>query len=285
MATIFHFPDFMFNNLNIKKGFFYKLYYFFSGIFIGLIHKKTNKKLFCFFMNLFFRNENKIYFSNNLYHKNLGKDTITFPNKRIDRVIINYKKHLNHLLETYCLTDFSFKSEDLVIDCGANVGELFYALKLTNKNFKYIGFEPDPVAFRCLYENIKDSNSKIFQIALGNKNGTQNLYIDTDGADSSLIYFGKKNHFSVKVHTLDSYNFKKVKLIKLEAEGYEYEVLEGSERTLKITEFIAVDYGPEKGIQKNTTAAEVTNFLYSNNFKLIKTSKYRQIGLFKNNLY
>ena len=55
-------------------------------------------------------------------------------------------------------------------------------------------------------------------------------------------------------------------------------------KLLKEIEYISVDYGPEKGIGKDTTIAEVTNYLFENNFEMVKGSKFRRIGLFKNKL-
>ena len=282
MATIVHFPDFMFNNLDLKKGPFFKFLYLLVGVIVGFIHKNTDKELFCFFMNMFFRKESKIFYKDGLYFKTLDNKTISFPNKRIDRVIINYKKHFNYLLETYCVSDLSLEEGDKVVDCGSNVGELFYALNINNSRFNYYGFEPDPITYRSLNVNLKDTNSKIFDCALGNKNGVANLYLDSEGADSSLVYFGEAKNYSVEIRTLDSFKLDEIKLLKLEAEGFEYEVLEGAKNTLMNTDLVTVDYGPEKGPEKNATASEVTDFLYKNNFKLIKTSKYRQVGLFKN---
>ena len=71
-------------------------------------------------------------------------------------------------------------------------------------------------------------------------------------------------------------------MLKIEAEGHENEVLQGSVETLKTTNYVVVDYGPEKGVEQKSTASEVINFLYDNNFRLIETSKHRQVGLFKN---
>ena len=72
-----------------------------------------------------------------------------------------------------------------------------------------------------------------------------------------------------------------IKLLKVEAEGHEEEVLKGSINTLKNTEFVVVDYGPEKNSTK-TTISEVIKILNYNNFDLISSSKHRQVGLFKN---
>ena len=46
---------------------------------------------------------------------------------------------------------------------------------------------------------------------------------------------------------LDSFNIKNVKLLKIDAEGYEPEVLKGSLDTFNEIEYISVDYGNERG--------------------------------------
>jgi len=62
------------------------------------------------------------------------------------------------------------------------------------------------------------------------------------------------------------------------------EVLQGAKETLTKTEYVSVDFGPEKGEYNEKTIAQVTDFLYCNNFKLIKTHQTRDIGLFQNKL-
>ena len=124
----------------------------------------------------------------------------------------------------------------------------------------------------------------LYNVALSDDSKESILYIDTEGANSSLIKFNDNaSQLPVISRTLDSFNFEKIKLLKLEAEGLELEVLKGSIKTLKNIEYVSVDYGPERGINSNLTIAEVTNFLYTNSFKIIDGSRYRYIGLFKNN--
>ena len=93
--------------------------------------------------------------------------------------------------------------------------------------------------------------------------------------------FGEHNNEMLK-NFLDSFKFKNVKLLKIDAEGYEPEVLKGSKDTLNEIQYISVDYGNERGREEDSTICEVTNFLYENKFKLISDSSYRKIGLFKN---
>ena len=110
----------------------------------------------------------------------------------------------------------------------------------------------------------------------------QKIFIDSDGANSSLSYFGNNNSIEVETRTLDSFNFQNIKLLKLEAEGYEPEVLMGSLKTLKNIQYISVDYGNERGVEQESTKVEVTNYLFNNNFELVADSKNRKIGLFQN---
>jgi FkbM family methyltransferase len=286
MASIIDLPDFMFTNNNKQFTKLSKILMTLWGLFIGFIHKNTEGKLFCFLMNLFFKKDGKIYFKDNSYSKRLWDDSeFSYLNKRIDRIIINHRAHFKMLFDTYCLDSIDFNNGDLIIDCGANIGELFISLKITNIPIKYIGFEPDPKVFLMLKQNLLRYDVEVYDIALSNKKEKKPLYLNTEGADSSLIYFGTEEKIIVESDKLDSFEFTSIKLLKIEAEGGEIEVLIGSKNTLKNIEYISVDYGPERGVTSEPTNVDIINFLYDNNFKLVNTSKYRQVGLFKNQLF
>ena len=51
----------------------------------------------------------------------------------------------------------------------------------------------------------------------------------------------------VNTKALDSFKYPQIKLLKIEAEGAELEVLQGSVDTLSNVEYISVDYGPKEG--------------------------------------
>ena len=55
------------------------------------------------------------------------------PTKGLTGLLLSHKAHFNFLFETYCLDEINFNSEDLIIDCGANVGELYMSLLLKEK--------------------------------------------------------------------------------------------------------------------------------------------------------
>ncbi|MEK9614503.1 MAG: hypothetical protein VW080_11350, partial [Flavobacteriaceae bacterium] len=77
----------------------------------------------------------------------------------------------------------------------------------------------------------------------------------------------------------------KIKLIKLEAEGFEPEIIEGLRKNLKNVEYISADLGFERGVNQETTAPKVINYLLKNGFKLLAFGESRNTFLFKNQIF
>ena len=285
MVTIFDSPDYLITTNQIKNiGLLKKLFYFTFGIVIGLIHRYFHGRMFTWLINLFLRRKVKLKYEKPFY---VGIDEglkFYFPNKRVTRVLNGIEKQTNYIFDSYLLEKFEINSDDIVIDCGANVGEFYQGLKNHFKNFVYFGFEPDPNVYKCLQKNISIKTATISNKALSNKTSIEKLYISSESADTSLFFIEDTEFIEVETIKLDDLNLSKVKLIKIDAEGHELEVLQGAKNTLKLTEYVSVDYGPEKGIQGVNTIPEVTSFLYENNYKIISANLERQVGLFKNQL-
>ena len=97
----------------------------------------------------------------------------------------------------------------------------------------------------------------------------------------------KNFHKIIKVNTttLDNEIFKiqkKIKLIKIEAEGYEPEILLGLLNYINDVEYITIDCGYERGIHKECTIEKCSNYLIKNGFEMIKFNNTRISALFKN---
>jgi len=187
------------------------------------------------------------------------------------------------LFDSYCLEKINFKDEDIVIDCGANVGEL--GLSFINKrlNLNYLAFEPDTKTYDCLVLNVENDKNKTYNLGLSNQNSKKEFFLDNDGGNSSLVNFGSDKSVEIETITLDSLELSnQIKLFKVEAEGYEPEVLKGSRNTLGLIEYVSVDFGPERGRELENTVVQVNNLLIESNFELIEFSNLRMIGLYKN---
>ena len=286
LPYIVNLPPFMYTGVNIKSyNVLQKIAFFIKGKILSLIINKTSGEIFCFFINLFYNKDGKIYYKNNFYIKNLKDgNKVHYINKRILRVVINHELHFNKLIETYCIEDLNLENNDVVIDCGANNGEINIALKLKNINVNYFGFEPDPQTFQSLKLNNSEITNNLFNLGLSDKDEDSKFYLDDYGGNSSLINFGSKQSITIKTKRLDSFDFgNSIKLLKIDAEGFEPEVLNGSIGIIEKIKYIAVDFGAERGEEEKLTVVDVNKFLYENNFSLVGFSEHRLVGLYLNN--
>lgn len=276
-------PAFMTKFVNVDEmSFLSKLKLILKGKFTAFIFKKASNNFICKYLNLFFKFNGKLVYEENKFIKINQNSKLYYPNLRITRVLLDEKYFLEHLYDSYLLNNIDFNDQDLVIDCGANVGELFLSIKSNSPNIQYIGFEPDEQVFECLQLN---TNSKSSNICLSNESGEKNFFIDSLGANSS-VYESEPGMDSmvVKVEKLENlYPDTEIKLLKIDAEGSELEVLEGSKKIFNNIEYISVDCGAEKGVNQDTTFVDVNNYLISNNFSLIGINQNRLICLYRNN--
>ena len=276
-------PAFMTKFVNVDEmSFLSKLKLILKGKFTAFIFKKASNNFICKYLNLFFKFNGKLVYEENKFIKINQNSKLYYPNLRITRVLLDEKYFLEHLYDSYLLNNIDFNNQDLVIDCGANVGELFLSIKSNSPNIQYIGFERDDQVFECLQLN---TNSKSSNICLSNESGEKNFFIDSLGANSS-VYESEPGMDSmvVKVEKLENlYPDTEIKLLKIDAEGSELEVLEGSKKIFNNIEYISVDCGAEKGVNQDTTFVDVNNYLISNNFSLIGINQNRLICLYRNN--
>lgn len=192
------------------------------------------------------------------------------------------------LAETYNLELVNFVDGDTVIDCGANFGDIYTWTKINNLKINYISFEPSPSEFDCVQLNCKNQINN--NLALSDTTGELFFFINSSEGDSSAIEPASGYSKKIKVRSvrLDDYVIKnrieKIKFLKVEAEGYEPEVLSGANKILDRVEYIGVDGSPERGLKSEATIDYAIDFLKKNNFKIIKSNINKKFSkvLFKN---
>jgi len=180
---------------------------------------------------------------------------------------------LTQLAEKYSLDTFDVADGDVVIDVGANIGEvgMYYAL-VKGANVDYHAFEPMKKERQCC--ELNNPGAKVYPQALWKENGTVTFYQERGGRDDSSLIEPVRYDSKAEVETLTLESFveqqdiDKIKVLKLEAEGAEPEVLMGAMDVLNRIEYIAADLGPERGREMAYTAPEVANLLYENGFKM-----------------
>jgi len=134
------------------------------------------------------------------------------------------------------------KKGDVAVDVGAHLGIYTYKLrKLVGKNGTVIGFEPQFELFHYLSLAFKVfKNVSIINSAAHNVNSTKFLYTPIHNSSKATGGASLKkrsiNNEITKITTIkiDSLNLARCSFIKIDVEGGELSVLEGSLKTLSI---------------------------------------------------
>lgn len=195
-----------------------------------------------------------------------------------------FQHRADEIWNSYCLDNIDLQTDDIIIDCGANYADLWLALdgKIAAEN--YISFEPGEDEHRAICLNAPRGRNR--QQGLGNKNDTETFFINDQEADSSLIepdaYFDKVEIETVRLDTfLQSEKLTKVKLMKLEAEGFEPEILEGANSVLDKIDYVAIDGSFERGKAREETFSTQSNILLNAGFEMVAINPKWARALFK----
>lgn len=193
-------------------------------------------------------------------------------------------KHKGNVIgNAYFLNEISFSAGDIVVDCGAYNGDLKQYFINLGVDIEYIGFEPSAEDFKCLKKNVFPST--VFNIGLWKEKGELDFFSSTLGADSSFIQPKTYTEIQkIKVDRLDNLITSKIKLLKIEAEGCEPEVIKGCERIFQNIDYITADLGFERGVLEENTFPGVINILLANGFEVVRAiaPSGRNTILFKN---
>jgi FkbM family methyltransferase len=178
------------------------------------------------------------------------------------------------LLKKYSSRDgrVAVRQGDIVVDIGANVGEFVSAC--AKRARRVVAIDPDPSAFACLTRNCASiSNVTCERTALGEKPGVTKFYLSPDGNDSSIIK-PETYREAIEVRVLPladvllSHGIERVDFLKVEAEGYEPEVLKGALPVLPTIGKVAVDASPER--RGESTAPECIELLERAGFRVFQ---------------
>ena len=245
---------------------------------------KTNGKIYQLLFNLFSlikKSPNRIYFKENYYYNTEIKWRFYYRTQGLYAYGGGFKKRKNELSSSYLIKNLEFKDDDVVIDIGANNGDFYLCF---DKKIKYYAYEPSPVVFSNLEYNIKNQN--LYDLGLSNSEDSKiDFYLKDEFGDSSILPINNyTKKISIETTTLDKEIDKiqqRIKLIKLEAEGFEPEILQGLKKYLNYVEYITIDCGFERGINGENTIAKCSNYLIKNNFEMIDFGSPRIVTLFK----
>ena len=146
---------------------------------------------------------------------------------------------------------------EFIIDVGANQGEYTQKIFSFFPNFNYILFEPQKEIFdKCLNKFENQKNITIYNFGLFSENIEKNIYQSGTKHNLATIYdrkheinddvkydFQKSNLIKLKRFDKLELKIDSIKLIKIDVEGAELEVLKGFGEYLKKTFLIQFEWG------------------------------------------
>lgn len=151
------------------------------------------------------------------------------------------------------------KDEVTILDVGANVGK--YTL-LCNKIFEskciIYAFEPTVFAYKILKKKtLHLQNIKSYNVGLGESIKTVEIFYDSPGSVQSSIVENITTKFkeSINLITIDEFcntnQIEKIHVLKLDVEGYEYNVLKGGLERIKNVDYIQFEFGNAQVSSRN----------------------------------
>ena len=205
------------------------------------------------------------------------------------------------IVQELCSTD------KISLDVGVFRG--VYSYLLSKHSLKVVGFEANPIMFKYLDRNLTSiiKNLELYNLALSNDEGDAELKIPLrkksffkvnfeDYYEGGLATINKENNLDGKeIHTinikkarLDSFQFNnKVGFIKIDVEGHEQKVLEGSVKILENNQpNLLVEIEKSLNLNPDYTISFLREIGYQcfvfDEAKLIEVKTYRDYPL-KNN--
>mgnify|MGYP003649779935 FL=1 len=151
------------------------------------------------------------------------------------RVTMNGKIWEKKLFDIY---SGLLEDDDIVIDVGGYIGS--HALpfaKCCPKGLVYC-FEPNKELYRTICDNTELNvldNIRLYDVGVSSKSGYNTLYERQDGTSRISKRLVKGNPAQIEVVSIDGFlpHINKCKLIKIDVEGHEFEVLQGAKNLIE----------------------------------------------------
>ena len=184
------------------------------------------------------------------------------------------------------ILDIYLKKGSTFIDVGMNIGyETLWAAQRVGSLGKVYSFEPLPKLIEQVKESIdinKYSNIRIIPKALGTEEGNVDIFLHSqDSGLSSLVYKGESKKKEVILRGIMDVELKDVSnvdLIKIDVEGYEFEVLTGATKTLqKFSPPVVFEFTPHMYETLETgRSLKILNFFFNLGYSLSVLSQTHQ---------
>jgi FkbM family methyltransferase len=179
--------------------------------------------------------------------------------------------------------EYYLRDNDVVLDIGANIGNIGIRAATLFDNCRVYLIEPHPKIFEYLGDNIrlnKLNNAFPINCALGSDNDGSVYFSDGISDDLNAVKFDSENAINVEIRTLDSLFIEpKIDFIKVDVEGFELEVFKGGVKLLSVTNCVMFESWDKHFKKYGTNSFEVMSFLRNLGFEIYKWDDSKLIKL------
>ncbi|EKE02187.1 MAG: FkbM family methyltransferase [uncultured bacterium] len=212
---------------------------------------------------------------------------VSLAKKHVDRFLYQNNTEMDKNGELFFLNCFSkVLSSGIIFDIGANKGNWTRKILEMNNNYIIHCFEPSKECFEDLHKADLPYN-KVFlhNLALSNQVGEAELYNFSSESELSSLHLRKtvvnslnlevSSTYKINLETVDnickSHNINEISLLKIDTEGNEKNVLEGSIELLKSNKIkiIQFEYGGT-WIDSRTFLVDTWQLLENFGYKIYK---------------
>jgi FkbM family methyltransferase len=171
-------------------------------------------------------------------------------------LISNVVKKQGYEVEVFALSHKLLErhKDGVVLDVGANMGTFTIPLAKANPRFTFHAFEPQRIIYYQLCANTFINgldNVYNHEIALSTVSDSVTVQLPDYSTEANIGAFSideetRSNNYecqtadkfvSIQTEPLDDLNYKNVRLLKIDVEGHELEVIKGGIKTLKANKY------------------------------------------------
>lgn len=147
-----------------------------------------------------------------------------------------------------------------VLDIGANIGThtIFYTKHAPHVH----AFEPNPLAFECLFHNLHDL-AECYHVAVGDKEG----WVGMSPPDKNYGAMYTVPGHEVRMITVDSLELTQCNFMKIDVEGDELAVLRGANETIhRFRPFMCIEVNPSTLTRKHIKVRHLVKHIKDLNY-------------------
>tara|TARA_R110000772_G_scaffold20140_3_gene55937 strand:- start:3603 stop:4238 length:636 start_codon:yes stop_codon:yes gene_type:complete len=183
----------------------------------------------------------------------------------------------------------NLNDDSVIIEAGAASGTDTLWFGQNFPNGRIFAFEPLNISYDKTVQRVATcDNVKVYNVALGPQESTEELYVSSNGASSSLLKptghiqfhprISFENKSTVKTINLDNFlrgqGVEEVDLMWLDMQGYEHTVLSHSLETLSKTRYLYTEVSLKEMYADSVLYNEFKSWLKERGFKVLHEFLY-----------